>query len=246
MGLPKFVHKEKLYYFCMTKNQILDSMAILEVCCGNLASVEAAVWGGAERIELCSALSLGGVTPSIGLLQHVRNRFPDLRVHPLIRLREGSFVYTAHEVEVMVRDIEAALPWCDGIVCGALTPDGDIDVPAMRRMMDAAHGLPVTFHRAIDRCRDPFTALEQIIDMGCKRILTSGHQPQAQQGVDLLRRLNEQAAGRIIIMPGGGVTIDNARTILDHTGCHEIHASCSSGTGITDPAAVHQILQALS
>lgn len=221
-------------------------MAILEVCCGNLASVEAAVWGGAERIELCSVLSLDGLTPSIGLLQHVRERFPDLRVHPLIRLREGSFVYTAHEVEVMVRDIEAALPWCDGIVCGALTPDGDIDVPAMRRMMDAAHGLPVTFHRAIDRCRDPYTALEQIIDMGCKRILTSGHQPKAQQGVDLLRRLNEQAAGRIIIMPGGGVTTDNARTILDHTGCHEIHASCSSGTGITDPAAVCQILQALS
>ena len=220
-------------------------MAILEVCCGNLASVEAAVGGGAERIELCSVLSLDGLTPSIGLLQHVRERFPDLKIHVLIRSREGDFVFTTHEVDIMERDIRAALPWCDAIVVGALTAEGYIDLPAMRRLIAAANGKPVTFHRAFDRCRDPFTALEQIIDLGCVRILTSGQQPQAAQGVDLLRRLNEQAAGRIIIMPGGGVTPDNARTILDHTGCHEIHASCSAGTGITDPNAVGQLIQLL-
>ena len=164
----------------------------------------------------------------------------------LIRTREGDFVYTDRELQVMEHDIHALRMMCSGFVFGALTPEGDVDLPAMQRLMTAADGLPVTFHRAFDRCRDPFTALEQIIDLGCKRILTSGQQPKALQGIDLLRSLNEQAAGRIIIMPGGGVTPDSARIILDRTGCHEIHASCSSGTGITDPAAVRQILQALS
>ena len=163
----------------------------------------------------------------------------------LIRPREGNFVYTEPEVEVMEHDIHALRSMCSGFVFGALTPNGDIDLPVMHRLMQAAQGMPVTFHRAFDRCRDPFTALEQIIDLGCKRILTSGQQPQAIHGVDLLRRLNERAAGHIIIMPGGGVTPNNARTILDDTGCHEIHASCSSGTGITDANAVHQLIQSL-
>ena len=143
----------------------------------------------------------------------------------------------------MEQDIHALHSMCSGFVFGALTPQGDIDMHAMERLMKAAQGVPVTFHRAFDRCRDPFTALEQIIDLGCVRILTSGQQPKAIQGVDLLQRLNEQAAGRIIIMPGGGVTPDNARAILAHTGCHEIHASCSSGTGITGPSAVHQLIE---
>jgi copper homeostasis protein len=166
-----------------------------------------------------------------------------LQIMTLIRPREGNFVYTDGEVQVMEQDIHALRPMCSGFVFGALTPQGDIDMHAMERLMKAAQGVPVTFHRAFDRCRDPFTALEQIIDLGCVRILTSGQQPKAIQGVDLLQRLNEQAAGRIIIMPGGGVTPDNARAILDHTGCHEIHASCSSGTGITDPSAVHQLIE---
>lgn len=219
---------------------------MLEVCAGNLASVEAAVQGGAERIELCSALSLDGLTPSMGIVQHVRERFPGLKVHVLIRLREGNFVYNDHEVDVMARDIEAVLPWADGIVCGALNADGHIDLPAMRSLVAAAQGKPFTFHRAFDVCRDPFTALEQIIDLGCSRILTSGQQPSATQGIDLLRRLNERAAGRIIIMPGGGVNPGNACHILDCTGCHEIHASCSSGMGTTNPDTVRQILSGLS
>ena len=219
---------------------------MLEVCAGNLASVEAAVQGGAERIELCSALSLDGLTPSMGMVQHVRERFPGLKVHVLIRLREGNFVYNDHEVDVMARDIEAVLPWADGIVCGALTADGHIDLPAMRSLVAAAQGKPFTFHRAFDVCRDPFTALEKTIDLGCSRILTSGQQPSATQGIDLLRRLNERAAGRIIIMPGGGVNPGNACHILDSTGCHEIHASCSSGTGTTNPDTVRQILSGLS
>ncbi len=214
----------------------------LEVCASNLANALAAEQGGAGRIELCSALSVGGLTPSYGLLQHVSTA-THLKVMTLIRPREGNFVYTDGEVQVMEQDIHALRPMCSGFVFGALTPQGDIDMHAMERLMKAAQGVPVTFHRAFDRCRDPFTALEQIIDLGCVRILTSGQQPKAIQGVDLLQRLNEQAAGRIIIMPGGGVTPDNARAILDHTGCHEIHASCSSGTGITDPSAVHQLIK---
>lgn len=217
----------------------------LEVCASNLASALAAEQGGAERIELCSALSVGGITPSYGLLQHLSTT-TRLEIMTLIRPREGNFVYTGRELEVMENDIRALRGLCSGVVIGALTPQGEIDLAAMKRLMKAAQGMPVTFHRAFDRCRDPFTALEQIIDLGCIRILTSGQQPQAIQGIDLLRCLNEQAAGRIIIMPGGGVTPDNARAILDHTSCQEIHASCSAGTGNTDPAAVRQILQSIS
>ena len=155
-------------------------------------------------------------------------------------------VYTDREVQVMEQDIGALRGMAGGLVFGALTPRGDVDLPVMRRLMQAAQGLPVTFHRAFDRCRDPFAALEQIIDLGCRRILTSGQQPSAAQGIDLLRQLRQRAAGRIIIMPGGGVTPDNAADILARTGCTEIHASCSAGTGITDSDTVRQIIARLS
>ena len=218
---------------------------MLEVCASNLASALAAEQAGADRIELCSALSVGGLTPSYGLTEHVFTTTL-LQVMVLIRPREGDFVYTAREVQVMEQDILALRSLCTGLVFGALTPRGDVDLPVMRRLMQAAQGLPVTFHRAFDRCRDPFAALEQIIDLGCRRILTSGQQPSAAQGIDLLRQLRQRAAGRIIIMPGGGVTPDNAADILARTGCTEIHASCSAGTGITDSDTVRQIIARLS
>ncbi len=218
---------------------------MLEVCASNLASALAAEQAGADRIELCSALSVGGLTPSYGLTKHVFTTTL-LQVMVLIRPREGDFVYTAREVQVMEQDILALRSLCTGLVLGALTPRGDVDLPVMRRLMQAAQGLPVTFHRAFDRCRDPFAALEQIIDLGCRRILTSGQQPSAAQGIDLLRQLRQRAAGRIIIMPGGGVTPDNAADILARTGCTEIHASCSAGTGITDSDTVRQIIARLS
>ena len=218
---------------------------MLEVCASNLASALAAEQAGADRIELCSALSVGGLTPSYGLTKHVFTTTL-LQVMVLIRPREGDFVYTAREVQVMEQDILALRSLCTGLVFGALTPRGDVDLPVMRRLMQAAQGLPVTFHRAFDRCRDPFAALEQIIDLGCRRILTSGQQPSAAQGIDLLRQLRQRAAGRIIIMPGGGVTPDNAADILARTGCTEIHASCSAGSGITDSDTVRQIIARLS
>ena len=214
---------------------------LLEVCTGNLASVIAAVKGGAERIELCSALSLDGLTPSIGLLKYVRQTYPQLKIHVLIRSCEGGFVYRKDDLETMLLDIHEASAYADGIVCGALTPEGDIDTEALRLMVEASEGKPFTFHRAFDKCRNPQEALEQMINAGCKRILTSGQQPSAEQGIPLLHKLNKQADGRIIIMPGGGVNEKNARLILDQTGCMEIHGSCSSGSGITSAERVSQV-----
>ena len=214
---------------------------LFEVCTGNLASVIAAVEGGAERIELCSALSLDGLTPSIGLLKYVRQTFPLLKIHVLIRSCEGGFVYTKDDLDTMLLDIHEASSYADGIVCGALTHEGDIDTEALRLMVETSEGKPFTFHRAFDKCRNPQEALEQIIDAGCKRILTSGQQPTAEQGIPLLHELNKQANGRIIIMPGGGVNEKNARLILDQTGCIEIHGSCSSGSGVTSAERVQQV-----
>lgn len=216
---------------------------LLEVCTGSLGSVVAAVEGGAQRIELCQALSLDGLTPSIGMLSLVRELYPELTIHVLIRAREGDFAYDRREVRLMERDIRAALPYADGIVVGALTRGGDVDMAAMDCLVQAAEGRPVTFHRAFDVCRDPLVALEQIIGLGCRRILTSGQQPTALQGIPLLRRLRDLSDGRIIIMPGGGVNINNARQILDQVGTSEIHGSCSAGTGQTDAASVRQIIK---
>lgn len=206
---------------------------LLEVCTGSLASVEAAVAGGAERIELCAALSLDGLTPSLGTIRLVHQRWPQLRTHVLIRPREGDFVYSQAELRAMAFDIEAAKPYVDGFVSGALTPEGDIDMMATEVLVRQSGDKPFTFHRAFDRCRQPLVALEQLIRLGCSRILTSGQQPSALAGIDLLRRLNDLSAGRIIIMPGGGVNAENARLILDQTGCCEIHGSCSGGSGVT-------------
>jgi len=217
---------------------------LFEVCTGNLASVIAAVEGGAERIELCSALSLDGLTPSIGLLKYVRQTFPLLKIHVLIRSCEGGFVYSKDDLDTMLLDIHEASSYADGIVCGALTQEGDIDTEALRLMVETSEGKPFTFHRAFDRCRNPQEALEQIIEAGCKRILTSGQQASAEQGIPLLHELNKQANGRIIIMPGGGVNEKNARLILDQTGCIEIHGSCSLGSGVTSAERV-QLVKAI-
>lgn len=220
---------------------------LLEVCTGNLQSVIAAAEAGAERIELCSALSLDGLTPSLGLLKTVRQLYPALKIHVLIRPREelfgiGNFVYTEKEVRIMEEDIKASLPYADGIVIGALDTEGNIDMEATRRLVEASEDKPVTFHRAFDVCRNPQEALEQIIQLGCKRILTSGQQPKAEQGIALLKELQQQAGDRLIILPGGGVNEKNARLILDQTGCMEIHGSASGDNGVTSADTVRQIL----
>ena len=218
-------------------------MRILEVCCGDLESAQAAARGGAQRVELCSALSADGLTPSLGLIEAVR-QIPDLRLHVLIRPREGDFVYTDAEFEIMRDDILMAKQLgADGVVIGALTAEGDIDVERCKKLVEAAEGMQVTFHRAFDQCRHPQEALEQIIAMGCTRLLTSGQASSAQAGIPLLKQLVEQAGSRLILLPGAGVNHHNARTILDSTGAQEIHGSLRSMQGnrpITDSDIVRQ------
>ena len=203
----------------------MQSNALLEVCAASVESARAAAEGGAQRIELCTALALDGLTPSDEDMREARS-IGEVRMNVHIRPREGNFVYTADEVATMVEQIASARRMgADGVVIGALTPEGDIDLEACRRMMEAAGGMEVTFHRAFDVCRNPQQALEDIIALGCKRLLTSGQAPTAEAGIPLIRRLNDQAHGRIIIMPGAGVNPGNARRILQETGCQEIHSS---------------------
>ena len=252
-------------------------MALLEVCCGNLESVDAAVAGGARRIELCSALDVDGLTPPAEWIREVRKRYPSLTVHVLVRSRAGDFVYAPEEVETMAAQVEEALEaGADGIVIGCLTAGGDVDIPAMERLVrtiesynlaadllrsDLCHAandshffpgparrVSITFHRAFDASKRPFDALEHIIALGCDRILTSGQGPTVVEGSDMLRELRKRADGRIIILPGGGVTPRNAGRILAMTGCTEIHASASEtidGKKVTSAAQVAAILNSI-
>lgn len=228
---------------------------ILEVCCGNIASVRAAVEGGAQRIELCRDLELDGLTPSREMVREAVSicHPAGTRVHVLIRSREGDFVYNQTEVDQMSSDIRMAKEeGADGIVIGALTRDGDIDTNACKQWI----GKPLsptlspkgervtvcfTFHRAFDVCRNPLEALETIIQLGCNRILTSGQAPSALEGVELLKQLVEKADGRITILAGAGVSPDNAREIIAMTGVTEIHGSLRTGL-VTDVNKVKQIL----
>ena len=199
-------------------------MKRLEICCGDLESVRAAIEGGAHRVELCSALELDGLTPSKETVESAMRM--GIPVHVLIRVREGDFVYNEEELCRMQRDIRLAKECgAAGVVVGALTADGSIDIEAMRFLLDEADGLSITFHRAFDVCKNTSRALEQIISLGCHRLLTSGQAPTAEQGIPLLKQLVEQAAGRIIIMPGAGVNPQNASKILAETGATEIHGS---------------------
>ncbi len=193
-------------------------MPILEVCTGSLQSVINAVKGGAQRIELCSALSLDGLTPSLGLIKTVRTLFPELTIHVLIRVREGDFCYTEEEVKAMETDIKAVLPYADAIVCGALNTDGDIDIATTHRLIDACEGKPFTFHRAFDVCRNPLKALDELAALHCTRVLTSGQAPTAEAGIPALKEYIKHTEGRMTILPGGGVTPLNAKKILAETG----------------------------
>lgn len=199
-------------------------MRKLEVCCGDLQSVRAAIEGGAHRVELCEALELDGLTPSEAMMESAIGM--GIPVQVLIRVREGDFVYNKDEICKMRNDIRLARKLgAAGVVIGALMPDGSIDEEAIRCMMDEAEGLSVTFHRAFDVCHEPEEALEKIISLGCHRLLTSGQATTAELGIPMLKKLIEQADGRIIIMPGAGVNPQNASRILEETGALEIHGS---------------------
>lgn len=201
------------------------SEALLEIAANSVASALAAETGGAARVELCSALEVGGLTPSHAAIAIALERLR-IPVHVLIRPRAGDFVFDETECEVMRRDIEVCKSLgCAGVVIGVLTADGDVDAARCRALMDAAHGMSVTFHRAFDFARDAERALEAIIALGCDRLLTSGQAADALTGAPLIRTLIERARGRITIMPGGGIDAHNIAAIAQATGVREFHAS---------------------
>ena len=197
----------------------------LEICCGSLEDALAAREGGADRIELSSALCVGGLTPSLGTILEVKAR-AGVPVMVMIRPRAAGFHYRHAEIVVMERDLEAALQaGADGVVFGALRADGSVDEDACRRLRSAVRDREVVFHRAFDVTPDPFRALEQLIDQGFTRVLTSGQRASALLGSTTLRRLIEQARGRIEVLPGGGIRAHNVQEIVRATGCRQVHLS---------------------
>ncbi len=198
---------------------------IIEVATNGYESTKAAVAGGADRIELCAALSEGGLTPSAGTIKKCRTDFA-VPIFPIIRPRSGDFLYSAAEFDCMLHDAFACKKeGCDGVVIGFLKNDGSVDAERTRKIVNAVYPLEVTFHRAFDRCRDAFEALETIIACGCTRILTSGQQPAAPEGARLISQLILKAAGRIVIMPGSGVRGGNIKALHEMTGAVEFHSS---------------------
>lgn len=196
-----------------------------EICANSVASCIAAQKGGADRVELCAGIPEGGTTPSFGMIRNARECI-DIALNVIIRPRGGDFLYSENELREMVYDIQAAKELgADGLVFGCLCPDGSVDMKAMAVLMEAAGDTPVTFHRAFDHTSDPFKALEDIISLGCTRILTSGCRPTALEGADLLAQLVEKASDRIIIMPGCGVREDNIAEIARLSGAREFHFS---------------------
>ena len=198
----------------------------IEICANSLESAIMAQRGGAQRVELCAGDLEGGLTPSAGEIVELKSKLKKVKLHVMIRPRGGDFCYNRSELKIMKADIKiASLLGADGFVLGCLTPAGDVDKRALSGLMKKAKGRSVTFHRAFDMCRDPFQALEDIIELGCDRILTSGQQATAEKGIPLIRQLVKQAAGRIIIMPGGGITPKNIRMIAETTRATEFHFS---------------------
>ena len=202
-------------------------MRKIEICCTSVDDVLQAVHGGAIRVELCSALGGGGVTPSPGLiLNAVESASGALDVNVLIRPNDGSFCYSPSEIRVILEDIGfCRQAGVSGVVVGALDPDGNVDLDACRAMAEAASGMNLTFHRAFDVCPDPHKALEQIAGLGFDHILTSGQRPKALEGAGLIRELVEQASGRLVVMPGSGVNPSNIVEIERLTGASEFHST---------------------
>lgn len=201
------------------------AFGILEIIGFNIESCITAQAAGANRIELCDNAAEGGTTASYGFIKAAREAL-QIELYPIIRPRGGDFLYSDAEFEIMKTDVQLCKELsCDGVVIGILNKDGSIDKKRCSKLISLAYPLGITFHRAFDRCNDPLKALEDIIDIGCERILTSGQQPTAIEGMDLIKQLVKQADERIIIMPGSGVRSDNIKEIAVQTGAKEFHSS---------------------
>jgi copper homeostasis protein len=201
------------------------SRILVEICCENLADAVAAEAARADRLELAQALELGGLTPSPGLALVVGARVT-IPFVAMVRPRGGDFVYKGAELSVMERDAGLLLEaGAAGIVFGCLTSDDRLDEQACARLIAAADDADVVFHRAFDRLKDPFDALETLIDLGVSRVLTSGGAGTALEGADRIRMLVERAAGRIEILPGGGIREENVEQLVRRTRCTQVHLS---------------------
>jgi copper homeostasis protein len=198
----------------------------IEICTNSFRSAKIAVASKINRVELCQSLEVGGITPSAGdirLTVALKENY-DFEVHVLIRARGGDFCFSPEEYEVMRQDILFCIEsGVDGVVIGGLTPNGNLDIEGMQKLIAAAGDMEVTLHRAFDYINDPIAALETAIDLGFARILTSGQKNTAIEGKEMLKHLIELAAGRITIMPGGGVSENNIKELISYTGANDVH-----------------------
>ncbi len=200
----------------------------LEVIAFTIESCATIQQSGAHRIELCDNAVEGGTTPSFGMIKAAREKV-SIDLFPIIRPRGGDFLYNEDEFKIILQDVKLCKQLgCDGVVIGLLNADGTIDTKRTAQIVEAAQPMQITFHRAFDRCKEPFEALEQLVQLGCSRILTSGQQPLATAGADLIAQLVKAADKRIIIMPGSGVRKDNIKMLADKTGAVEFHTSLRS------------------
>jgi copper homeostasis protein len=209
----------------MTPN---NSQIQVEVCVDSVASAGAAERGGAARLELCGSLIEGGITPSAGLIEATRAAV-SIALHVMIRPRGGDFCYDADEFEIMQRDLALAKQMgANGVVFGILNIDGAVDLARTRQLVNEARPLAVTFHRAFDMTANLFRALEDLCSVGVDRVLTSGGESNCLQGQETIAQLVQKAQGRIIILPGSGITPENARDFVDRAGVTEIHVGLRS------------------
>ncbi|MFH6985326.1 copper homeostasis protein CutC [Marinoscillum luteum] len=198
---------------------------IIEVCIDSIESAINAEAGGADRVELCDNLAEGGTTPSAGLIRAVSAQI-GIGLQVMIRPRGGDFLYSSAEIEAMKYDIQVAKDLkADGVVFGCLTREGDVDLERMAELMAVARPMNVTFHRAFDMVQDPMRALDMLISLGVDRVLTSGLQPTAPEGADVIAKLVSHARSRIIILAGGGVRPHNIQHLIEQTGVRECHVS---------------------
>lgn len=201
-----------------------------ELCANGYQSIVNGIEGGADCAELCEALEVGGVTPSYGTLircgdvaRHV------LPIRVLIRCRPGNYIYNDDEIAIMCEDIKMVKSLgYEGVVIGALNANGDLDIPAIKKMMAASEGMKFTFHRAIDACKNPLDAMETLISLGFEKVLTSGCKPTAYEGIDMIREFQTLFGDRINIMAGGGINKQNVERIITATGVGNVHASLTS------------------